>query len=140
MSDRPVILVTGGRRVRRNGSQPPALWRDLVAMLEKHGPCTIRHGDCPHPRRDPTRASIDQLAAEFALQLGHVPQPFPADWSRPSGGPERNQRMVDTEPQPIGCLAYPDDAFVGTRDCARRAHAAGIVVVVRNPPAHWTPL
>jgi hypothetical protein len=83
------------------------------------------------------RTGADAYASIWAYRVArHLEWPVteethPADWSRgKQAGPERNQRMVD-----LGadlCLAFPLGASRGTRDCMRRANAAGI------PVKEWT--
>jgi hypothetical protein len=60
------------------------------------------------------------------------PEPYPADWSfGKSGGPVRNQKMVDAGADV--CLAFPLPDSTGTVDCMERARIAGIPTLVFEP-------
>lgn len=120
------VLVTGTRY------EGPASWTWTVcdAVLKAwndHGkPDTIVvvHGDCP--------TGIDSFATAAARVIGCAREAHPADWANlgKRAGPMRNQEMVD-----LGadlCLAFPMGASRGTRDCMRRAEAAGIPVEVHE--------
>jgi len=107
------ILVTGSRR----WADEDAVWMAIVNEARAE-PLVIVHGDCP------TGAdAIAKAGAEWMLDT--VQEAHPADWSQGRGaGPRRNQEMVD-----LGadlCLAFPLGESPGTKDCMRRALAAGI--------------
>lgn len=118
------ILVTGSR----DWSDGPAVYQAIDQYAYEIGPTeqlTIVHGDCP--------TGADRIAKQWALEhdsRGVYEEPHPALWDidgYPQAGPMRNQRMVD-----LGadiCLAFPLDGSRGTRDCMRRAKAAGIPVL-----------
>ncbi len=110
------ILITGSRD-----------WSDINAIYwavkfyrdSVIPPVTIMHGACP--------TGADQIADRVASQLGLDVERYPADWSQgKQAGPERNQLMVDLKPDIV--LGFPLGESRGTRDCMRRATAAGITV------------
>ena len=128
MSDRTSddfrVLVTG----TRNGG---TRWMGHVyhALMEAwkvndKPSLTVVHGDCP--------TGIDKGADVVARRMGFTVEPHPADWAKlgKRAGPMRNQAMVD-----LGadlCLAFPMGESRGTRDCMRRAEAAGIPVEIHE--------
>jgi hypothetical protein len=87
-------------------------------------PLTLVHGACPY-------GGLDMIAAEtwseWGLPVYAVPAENEAHTSR-FMGPERNQKMVDLGGY-AACLAFPIDQSFGTRDCMRRAQAAGILTL-----------
>jgi hypothetical protein len=102
-----VLDVTGHPVWSQPGGAPPA---DLVFV----------HGDY--------KRGADRLTRVWCERYGVIQDPHPAKWTRygPGAGPKRNQEMVD-----LGadfCLAFPLGVSKGTRDCMRRADAAGIPV------------
>lgn len=131
------ILVTGSRdwRDRR------AVGQALVSAIEDHGAhlivpdnvvgqqmqwerVTVVHGDCPR--------GADRIASRIAEAWGMQVEAHPADWARygRAAGHRRNAEMVA-----LGadlCVAFPLGESRGTRDCIRRARAAGIPVVVHE--------
>lgn len=70
----------------------------------------------------------DSMAAAWADERGIQVAPFPADWKAngKAAGPLRNQQMLD-EGKPDIVIAFPGGA--GTKDMARRARKAGLVVL-----------
>lgn len=114
------ILVTGSRY----WGDRDLLWMTLNRIVPPFS--TIVHGDCP--------SGADRLAADWVEAQPDVKvEAHPANWSLEGkgAGPMRNQRMVD-----LGadlCIAFPQGESRGTRDCMRRARAAGIPVVVVEP-------
>jgi hypothetical protein len=126
------VLVTGSRRLGTERDDEGFLtaeswsqikWlRDMLTIYLSNGG-TVVHGGCP------TGADCiaDNLSRDLGL-VGVTVERHPADWSKGrKAGPERNQGMVD-----LGadiCLAFPLGESRGTRDCMRRARAAGIPVV-----------
>ncbi|MFG3051817.1 SLOG family protein [Kitasatospora sp. NPDC048239] len=96
---------------------------DLVAEEFDYSGLVVVHGACP--------TGVDSMAAAWArvrLGRGVREERWPADWARfgRSAGPRRNQVMVDRGA--AVCVAFPLGRSVGTRDCMRRAAAAGIRV------------
>lgn len=131
------ILITGSRRWTDIPTVKAALAR---AVAEAVGPVIVVHGDA---------CGADQLAALVASSTWpHITiERWPADWSgpcrpackpdhrryRPGGddycpaaGTYRNAEMVAAGADL--CLAFPLGESHGTRDCMRRAGAAGILV------------
>jgi hypothetical protein len=116
------ILVTGSRDWTDEGAIMDAL-ADVSGELTGvvGGPVTLVHGACP--------TGADKIAHEVAIRWCWPIEAHPADWSvGKKAGPERNQRMVDLGADV--CLAFPLANSRGTRDCMRRAEAAGIPVKV----------
>lgn len=69
----------------------------------------------------------DQLAGAFGEAFGIAVATFKADWSRgKSGGPIRNQRMLD-EAKPDMVLAFPGGT--GTANMVKLAKEANVKVV-----------
>jgi hypothetical protein len=112
-------MVTGSRH-----------WKDrqaIVGAFCEHvggGQHTLIHGKCE---------GLDILAEAEAKALGWAIEPHEvskAEWRRLGGkaGPLRNQRMVDSEPDIL--LAFPLPGSRGTWDAVKRAHKAGIWVVI----------
>lgn len=113
------ILITGSR----TWTNEHAIRDALATLIAQHGPenVTIIHGACPH--------GADQLTDHIAQTwTGLTIERHPADWAThgKAAGPLRNQQMVDAGADI--CLAFVRDGSRGTRDCTRRAHAAGILV------------
>ena len=126
------ILVTGSRRFTDVHALEAALldtWHDTTQL---GGQMLVVHGECyPQPDRSGQRPyqSADWLTHLWCVAHGIPDEPHPADWHTHgrAAGPLRNQAMVD-----LGahlCIAARLGASTGTRDCTRRAHAAGIEIV-----------
>jgi hypothetical protein len=131
----PRLLVTGSR----DWTDAGFVERKLEEVLE-FGPFVLVQGDNPD--------GVDGIAKAWAIRRGVEHEDVPADWSRPCteecyhaprfrrngdrycpvAGNLRNQEMVDRGA--FRCLAFPKGKSPGTRDCIRRAKAAGIWVVV----------
>ena len=111
-------LVTGSR----NWGDRVVLLDALLDLEKRQGShdLTIVHGACP--------TGADAIA-DFATYWGWEVERHPADWRKhgKAAGPIRNQEMVDAGADI--CLAFPLGESRGTRDCMRRAEAAGIPVV-----------
>jgi hypothetical protein len=133
------ILVTGNRRF---GDYDLALTA-LSAVRWEFGPhFTVVYGDAP---------GADRLLAEMAEERGLGTEAHPAEWAAPcqpdcrpghrrtrrdgtnycpAAGNYRNQAMVDLGADLV--LAFLVEPRIspctGTRDCIRRAEAAGIPV------------
>ncbi|GHE33275.1 hypothetical protein GCM10017673_40260 [Streptosporangium violaceochromogenes] len=126
------ILVTGSRRLTDAHALEAALtntWHDVTQLGEE---MLVVHGACyPQPNASGQRPyrSADWLTHLWCATRGVQDEPHPADWHThgKAAGPIRNQAMVA-----LGaalCIAAPLGASTGTRDCTRRARAAGIEVV-----------
>lgn len=118
---------------------------ECVARYIEPEDVIVVHGAQGHRCRGKTVGG-DLIAHEEAIALGMTPEPHPADWDGcvpscrpghrkvrwdgtwycPTGGFRRNQDMVDTGVDV--CCALPLGASPGTRDCMRRARAAGVPV------------
>lgn len=123
------ILVTGSRRWSDADVVNQVLFNyRMTAGIGE--PVTIVHGHCPtgaDAMADLWTVSAHSVDPDVAL-----PERHPAKWDvyGPAAGPLRNQEMVD-----LGadlCLAFVEPGSRGTRDCIRRARAAGIDVVVHT--------
>lgn len=81
----------------------------------------VVHGDCP--------TGADAAADQVGRLWGFEVEAWPADWDShgKAAGPIRNQQMVNAGADL--CLAFPLGESRGTRDCVRRADAAGIPVL-----------
>ena len=151
------ILVTGSRNwtLRRPVEDAIQGWlRTPPVTLDPE--VTLVHGDC---------RGLDRIASHLAEGWGWTVEPHDAAWEGPcdpswpacrpghrvrrSGGstacPEagkrRNQAMVDLMPRADVCIGFLLGASWGTRDCLRRAVAAGIpVVTVHGSPDMPRPL
>lgn len=110
------VLVTGSRYWACRD-----LARAVVARLvNRYGDAlTVVHGAAP---------GVDSAFAGACEELGVDQEPHPADWQGKGNGagPIRNQRMVDAGA--VLCIAVHRDlaGSKGTKDCCRRALAAGI--------------
>lgn len=123
------ILITGSRNWRDRHAIAIAL-RDYLRGAPADPPVVIVHGSqCTEDRKTGELYGADYLSDEVALTWGFDRDPHPADWDRygKRAGPIRNQAMVDLGANV--CLAFPLGESRGTRDCMRRAEAAGIPVI-----------
>lgn len=138
------ILITGSRRWSAADVMADAL-ANAIARFD--GPVTIVHG---------AAAGADRLVDALAPTLGArvSVERWPADWTGPCRpGCRPGHRQIRTSGSPYGggasycpaagtyrnaemvaagadlCLAFPIGESRGTRDCMRRAEAAGIEVV-----------
>jgi hypothetical protein len=126
------ILVTGSRR-----------WNDVATIRDvlrayAGTDTVIVHG---------AANGADAIAEQVATSLGLKTERVAADWERcapdcppghlkqrrgdgrpycPTAGFRRNQRMVDLGA--FMCHVFPLGTSAGTRDCVRRAKAAGIPI------------
>lgn len=105
------IIVTGGR----DFVGYDLVFKTLLDYIHKQP--TIVHGDA---------RGADTLAKEIAEEFKMTVEPHAANWAEFDGqaGFVRNQEMVDLGADLV--IAFPGGN--GTRDCIRRAHAAGIPV------------
>lgn len=107
------VLVCGGRDYRDWGR----VMECLDCLNSEHKIKVVIHG---------CAKGADDLADHWAkLREKHVLR-FPASWTQgPSGGPIRNQKMIDLA-RPELVVAFPGGR--GTADMVRRAKQAGIPV------------
>lgn len=113
------ILVTGSRNWTGRITIEMALyeaWRTLGFPQS----VTLVHGACP--------TGADAVADEAGRRNGWEMERHRADWDKygKAAGPIRNQEMVDAGADI--CVAFLLPESRGTRDCIRRAKAAGIEV------------
>lgn len=88
------------------------------ALIQLPQTAEIIHGAAP---------GADTIAGLLAEGFGFKVRAFPADWSRGAkGGPERNRRMLDEEPDLV--IAFLKDATKspGTRNTIAEAKRRGI--------------
>ena len=110
------ILITGSRMwVNRE-----AIAAELSSAIVGVSAPVVVHGGCP--------TGADAIADRLARLYGCAVEVYEADWDQHgrAAGPVRNQKMVDLGADV--CLAFPLGDSRGTRDCMRRAFAAGIPV------------
>lgn len=112
----PRILVTGDRAWACNTLAAEVLRR----LADRHGPdLVIVHGHA---------TGVDESWSDVCRGLGFAQEPHPADWDRLGNraGPVRNAEMVAAGA--VLCLAFHRflPGSKGTKDCCRRAIAAGI--------------
>lgn len=123
-----VVAIFTGTRSELTVNEKSQVTKDLATHVDlrtRVGPCEIYVGDCP--------SGLDRYVRSW---LGdspcmHVFQAFWASEGR-GAGPRRNARMVGAAHGraaklgiPLVCYAYPRGRSPGTRDCMRRAEAAG---------------
>lgn len=86
-------------------------------------PITVVHGCC---------RGADILAAEEAFALGMDVEGHPAKWGLfgRAAGPKRNQEMLDTGIDLVIAFHSNLKASKGTADMVRRAHNAGVKVML----------
>lgn len=116
------VLVTGSRHWPQ--SQAHKVTWVLNTQLDLHYSAErfiVKVGDCP--------TGVDRITNSWArtMVLNHVElEVFKADWKTygKAAGPIRNQAMVDSGADVALVFLYGKS--VGTKDCARRARAAGI--------------
>lgn len=114
------VLITGSR----DYTSVHAMRAVLRQILDEHGHAvTLVHGGA---------RGADRLAAGIAEAWGWQVETWPADWDRygKRAGLLRNQAMVDAGADLALAFLVPLSVSPckGTRDCARRAKAAGIPV------------
>lgn len=75
----------------------------------------------------------DSLAYEWAVARSRCCAHVMPDWKAHGrkAGPMRNQLMIDAY-KPDACIAFPGGT--GTADMVKRAHAAGLTVIVVQGP------
>ena len=111
------ILVTGSRDWADAASVFRAL--DQTAAEASYREITIVHGGA---------RGADGFAHIWAIRNGFTVERHPANWrmSGKAAGFLRNQHMINLGADV--CLAFPLGVSRGTRDCMRRAEAAGIPI------------
>lgn len=117
------LLVTGSRHYSDKEKVQKALWPWAVVSSTLLMPLVLVHGACP-------LGGLDLIASQIWDGWGLPVHAVPAEHS-PEGrfmGPERNQKMVELGGY-AACLGFPIGQSFGTRDCMRRAAAAGIVTL-----------
>jgi hypothetical protein len=116
------ILVTGSRTLRESDY---ATVRAAIAKaaVDLGQGVVVVHGNA---------LGADRLADRAARALGLKTEPHPARWRTEgrAAGPLRNQRMVDLGADVCIVLLAVGRENTGTKDCWRRAEAAGIPVRV----------
>lgn len=115
------VIVTGSRRWSDADAVGAALleaWDE--ALQAGFDGIVVVHGACP--------TGADAMAAAWAAANGVSAEGWIAEWELQgrAAGPLRNQHMVAAGA--AVCLAFPLGRSAGTRDCMRRAVAAGIPV------------
>ncbi len=119
-----VVLVTGTRDLR-----DPSLVHAELATLQ---PDLVIHGWCPK--------GVDAFADTWARERGLLVVRVAADWKRHgklerSAGNKRNSVLVRLAAayrdlgHDVVCLAMPGPRSVGTHDCGKKAHAAGLRIL-----------
>jgi len=120
------ILVTGSR-VWPDSKEVQARIVQVIVNQPYGTHVVVVHGDCPTGADRAAREFLDDIEKQ---NLDYISQEtHPADWNKhgKAAGPLRNQEMVDLGADV--CLAFPLGESRGTRDCMRRAEAAGIPVI-----------
>ena len=112
------ILVTGSREFRDADLARRALTEAAAGLP---GKLTVVHG---------AARGADRLVAGLARDAGYRVEAWPADWELHgrAAGPIRNQAMVNAGAAVCIALLVEGEPCRGTKDCARRAEAAGIPV------------
>jgi hypothetical protein len=117
-----IAVVTGGR----DYADVPRLWRWLDALHAKHGFSMLVDGASD----DVTGPYVgwDYWSHQWALARNVPARRVHADWKQHGrrAGPLRNQDMLDRLLPEI-CIVGPGGN--GTADMARRAEAAGLIMV-----------
>lgn len=125
-----IWLVTG----TRFGRPDVEYWLDLAAKTEGV-PLSLVAGD---------DAGVDTQARNWAEARGVQPEQFFADWDTYglAAGPRRNSAMVAYVQEcsrlrrcAVRCFGFPKGLSKGTRDCLRKARAAGFPTVEYPEPA-----
>jgi hypothetical protein len=112
------ILITGSR----DWNDYEVIERAILDVVgNTTGPVMIVHG---------AARGADTIAGEIAKKHAFSVETHPALWNKhgKAAGPIRNQEMVDTGADVV--LAFLLPGSVGTKDCIRRAKAAGLLVII----------
>lgn len=149
------IIGTGSRHLTDRGLVHRALDEQLEACCDQ--PYDFRpeqilviHGAQGYTRKDGVTVGADLLIDQEARALGMLTDPHRANWRGPcrpecAHGPRkvnrwgqdycqmagmyRNSEMVGLQSRANICIAFPMGRSEGTRDCMRKATAAGIEVI-----------
>lgn len=124
MSDRHVVLITGGRDYRK----VTHVWL-VLDQLNHYKPITrVVQGGA---------TGADGAARGWATSRGVECTTVDADWNAHgrAAGPIRNQRMLD-EHEPDVVVAFPGGR--GTKDMVTRAKACGFRVELHEQPGSFT--
>lgn len=111
------VIVTGDRNW-----DCPELARAVVAgLVARHGDVMLVHGDA---------TGVDRAFAAAGREAGCEVLAYPADWDLlgPRAGPHRNGQMVADGAAFVIAVHRKLYFSRGTRDCVRRALAAGLPV------------
>jgi hypothetical protein len=114
----PMLYLTP---VRSADAQADRAWRREIAQTVAVGPVTVVPADWAAPCQDTCRANHRKISAGRSYC--------------PAAGVFRNQVMVEraalaaARGWTVQVLAFPRGGSAGTRDCMRRAEAAGLEVV-----------
>lgn len=117
------LLVTGSRHYKDKQKVERVLhpWGLLSARYVSG--IELVQGECPV-------GGLDLIAANLWAGWGLPVRGVPAETNANGRfmGPERNTKMVGLGGY-LACLGFPIDQSFGTRDCMRKAAAAGIVTL-----------
>lgn len=131
------LLVTGPRDLQ--GAE--VIWLPLWMLVHAKKSIIVEHGACPTgadlyahewielPGQPWNREHRNYEPKEQCLALE---DPHPANWGKygKAAGPIRNQEMVDVDPTPDACFAWPSPDCRGTLDCMARSWVKGIPVYI----------
>jgi hypothetical protein len=120
------VLVTGSREMASEEE-----WLAIQERLHNEAPTLVIHGGA---------SGADYIAKRFCQDGNADELEVPACWKAlgKKAGPIRNQAMVDIAAALVRAghvatvLAFPRGSSIGTRDCIRRAEAAGLTVRVHE--------
>lgn len=126
------VLATGGR----DRDDKARIWAVFDTILAEHPRLVVVHGAC-YP--NPVRGVRPDRSADWLIHLWCQRHPDvteeerPADWAAHgrAAGPIRNTELVKLGADE--CAAFPGQG-PGTRDCMRKAAAAGIPVRAIDAP------
>ena len=152
---REIRILVGGSRLWNDAE---CLARALDRAAAGRYPVTVVHGMCDprnakgqivawqHAYLNPGLGPFlgaDWMADRHAETRGWRTERVPADWKlyANAAGPIRNQLMVARGANVLIAAPHPAEPSPGTRDCIRRAKAAGIRIVdltaVPQPDGLW---
>lgn len=122
-----IVIFTGAREYT-----PSWKIKDKVADLNRIYPgLFIKVGDCP--------TGVDLIVRQSCEAFNIPGKVFMAEWKKygRAAGPKRNHDMVESGADL--CLAYPNEASKGTKDCAEYAASRFIPVLFPDLPgwASW---
>lgn len=119
-----VVIVTGGR----DYADERWVWRKLDTFHRRWPIALLRHG---------AASGTDTFAKRWANSRGVATDPCKAAWRvhGKAAGPIRNSYMLEKQPRPTFCIAFPGGT--GTADMVRKADAASGVRVIRVRPRRF---